>query len=178
MIKLERIIEKILNGFIIIAFSAMCFLVFLNVVLRYVFDTGLPASEEISRYLFVYIVFLGAILVAKDRLHFKVDLLVKVLPNKVQTLFNIVATLLVIGTLWLFFEGSVKMSILTAQSSSPVTGVPLAILYVIGVITASAMLVMTIYYLYYDLVRKKDETSQEKSEQITTADNTLGRRGK
>jgi TRAP-type transport system small permease protein len=157
MNKLNYFIQKVLNAFIIIAFSVMCILVFLNVVLRYVFSTGLTSAEEISRYLFVYIVFLGAIIATKERMHFNVDLLVKILPQRVQMFLNILANLIVLTTLWLFFEGSVKMSILTARSASPVTGLPLAILYVVGIIASSSIFVMTIYYFYYDFIKQKDE---------------------
>ena len=40
--------------------GVMAIAVFVNVVLRYGFDSGIPASEELARLLFVWMVFIGA----------------------------------------------------------------------------------------------------------------------
>lgn len=43
-----------------VTLAVMAFAVFLNVVLRYGFGSGIAASEELSRLLFVWMVFIGA----------------------------------------------------------------------------------------------------------------------
>jgi hypothetical protein len=59
--------------------AAMVVLVFGNVVLRYVFNSGIAISEELSRWLFVWMVFLGAIVGLREHAHLGVDSFVKLL---------------------------------------------------------------------------------------------------
>ncbi len=58
----------------------MVVLVFGNVVLRYVFNSGIPISEELSRWLLVWLTFLGAIVALRQHAHLGVDTLVRALP--------------------------------------------------------------------------------------------------
>ena len=61
---LKKIIEgycQILNLLTAAALAVMVILVFGNVVMRYGFNSGITMSEELSRWLFVWLTFLGAI---------------------------------------------------------------------------------------------------------------------
>ena len=58
----------------------MVVLVFGNVVLRYVFNSGITISEELSRWLMVWLTFLGAIVALREHSHLGVDTLVRALP--------------------------------------------------------------------------------------------------
>lgn len=51
---------KLANTAMGLCLAVMASLVFLNVVLRYGFGSGIAASEELSRLLFVWMVFIGA----------------------------------------------------------------------------------------------------------------------
>lgn len=61
MNKISRILENSLNIIMATALAIMVVLVFGNVVLRYFFNSGITWSEEMSRYLFIWLTFLGAI---------------------------------------------------------------------------------------------------------------------
>jgi len=52
--------QRISNTLLALCLGVMALAVFVNVVLRYGFGSGLPASEELSRLLFVWMVFIGA----------------------------------------------------------------------------------------------------------------------
>ena len=54
----------------------MVVLVFGNVVLRYGFNSGITVSEELSRWLFVWLTFLGAIVALREHGHLGTDMLV------------------------------------------------------------------------------------------------------
>ena len=53
-------LQKILNSLMAACLAVMAISVFINVVLRYGFGSGIAASEELSRLLFVWMVFIGA----------------------------------------------------------------------------------------------------------------------
>jgi TRAP-type C4-dicarboxylate transport system permease small subunit len=56
--------------------ALMVVLVFGNVVLRYGFNSGITVSEELSRWLFVWMTFLGAVVAVKENAHLGTDMLV------------------------------------------------------------------------------------------------------
>jgi TRAP-type C4-dicarboxylate transport system permease small subunit len=76
------------------ALAVMVVLVFGNVVLRYGFNSGLTTSEELSRWLFVWLTFLGAIVAMKDGAHLGTDALVSRLPRRGQQVLFLVGHVL------------------------------------------------------------------------------------
>ncbi len=79
----------------------MTFIVLLGVFYRYALGDPLFWIEEVSRYLFAYIVFLGAALSTHRRGHMVVDALVKKLPHRVEEGWH-VAIDVVVATVLLF----------------------------------------------------------------------------
>ena len=80
---MSRVIEAyfhLLKGLIALCLAIMVVLVFGNVVLRYAFNSGITVSEEVSRWLFVWLTFLGAIVALKEHGHLGSDMLVSRLP--------------------------------------------------------------------------------------------------
>ena len=67
----------LLRAVIAVLLAAMVVLVFGNVVLRYGFNSGIAVSEELSRWLFVWMMFLGAIVGLREHAHLGIDSLVK-----------------------------------------------------------------------------------------------------
>ena len=59
---LEKLI-KVVENVLIIMFAIMAVLVFGNVILRYGFNSGIVYSEEVSRFLFVWLTLIGALIV-------------------------------------------------------------------------------------------------------------------
>ena len=67
---------RLLDGLVALLLAAMVVLVFGNVLLRYTMNTGITVSEEASRWLFVWMTFLGAVVALKERAHLGTDMLV------------------------------------------------------------------------------------------------------
>ena len=83
--------EEILSG----TFMVLMFLTtFANVVARYFFNNSIQWAEEFSRYAFIWVVFLGAVVCTKHKRHIGIDSLVKALPAPVQPWVNLAADLL------------------------------------------------------------------------------------
>ncbi len=55
----------------------MVILVFGNVVLRYGFDSGITLSEELARWLFVWMTFLGAAVALREHQHLGTEFLIR-----------------------------------------------------------------------------------------------------
>lgn len=155
--KISTISNKLLNIAIAFSLAAMSLAVFGNVVLRYLFNSGLTWSEEMSRYLFVWMVFLGAIAALKDKMHLGVDIVVNALPKGLQKAVFVISNAIVLYLLWLVLDGSWKMTILNMNSTGPATGMPLSYLYGIGVISSIWMMSLIIVSVF-KAIRGKTES--------------------
>ena len=72
---------RALEVVMVLCMVVMLAMVFGNVMLRLLFNTGIDISEEIPRYAFVWMTFLGAIVGMRRRAHLGVDMLVQALPR-------------------------------------------------------------------------------------------------
>jgi len=73
-------LTRTLEVLMVLCLAVMLVMVFGNVVLRLFFNTGIDLSEEIPRFAFVWMTFLGAIVGMRRRAHLGVDILVQALP--------------------------------------------------------------------------------------------------
>ncbi|MGU0043574.1 TRAP transporter small permease subunit [Escherichia coli] len=53
--------KKILEAILAINLAVLSCIVFINIILRYGFQTSILSVDELSRYLFVWLTFIGAI---------------------------------------------------------------------------------------------------------------------
>jgi TRAP-type C4-dicarboxylate transport system permease small subunit len=127
---------KLLDGLIALALAIMVVLVFGNVVLRYAFNTGITMSEEVSRWLFVWLVFLGAISALKEHAHLGSDMLVSRLPRLGKKICLVLGQLLMLYITWLLFSGSLAQVKINIDVEAPVTGASVGIFYAAGVVFA------------------------------------------
>jgi TRAP-type transport system small permease protein len=116
--------------------GAMVVMVFGNVVLRYVFNSGIAVSEELSRWLFVWMTFLGAIVALKEHAHLGTDMLVSRLPRKGKVICLAASQVLMIGVTLMLFQGSLAQARINWDVEAPVTGAPMAVVYAAGVVFA------------------------------------------
>ena len=122
LLRVEKIVAAVL-----IAGIAVC--VFLQVLFRYVFESPLAWTDELSRYLQVWMVFIGAAIAADRLSHFHLDLLHQYLPRGALHYVDIgvlLATLAFTGVL-----GFYGMQILETvhRQLSPAIGVQMSYAY-------------------------------------------------
>ena len=119
---------KILVGSIM---TGATFLLFYNVVLRYVFHSGIAWAEEMTRYTLLWTVFVGAGVVAREGTHVSMEAFFNLWPAKLQRIGFLAINLFCIATIAaiLYFGiGIVRMVIETGQTSEAAF-VPMWIIY-------------------------------------------------
>ncbi|WJQ05814.1 TRAP transporter small permease [Geobacillus stearothermophilus] len=156
MKRLTKAVDNLLNITIALCLAFMSIFVFGNVVLRYGFNSGITWSEEMARFLFIWLTFLGAIVALKDNEHLGVEMFVKKLPPKLRKLAYVICNLLILYCLWLVLNGSWKMTLLNANSPAPATGISLSFVYGIGIIMSVWMGLILLFNLYKALFHKTD----------------------
>ena len=116
--------------------AVMVVMVFGNVVLRYAFDTGITVSEEVSRFIFVWLTFGGAILVFAEGGHIAMDTLTSRLPEGWQKIFGLVSSALVVLCCGFMLVGGWSQTLINLANVAPVSGIPKGALYFSAVLTA------------------------------------------
>lgn len=129
--------------------GVMALAVFVNVVLRYGFGSGIPASEELSRLLFVWMVFLGATAAYPAGEHMAFTSLVGMLKTRPAALaaMTVLIRLLVILACVLVGWGAWQQVIVGLGSRSVVLGYPTALLPLPALLACSAIGVMALVEL-------------------------------
>ncbi len=136
MSKIVQAYFTLLKFIIVACLVAMVVMVFANVVMRYAFNTGLPVSEELARWCFVWLTFLGSILVLHERSHLGVDIVIQALKPGLRKLCLILASLLMIYATWLILIGSWEQTIVNMDASAPATGLSQGWFFGVGVVFA------------------------------------------
>lgn len=101
-----KIFDHLEEWIVALLLAAMTFLTFVQVVLRYVFNSGFTWALELTTVLFAFMIFLGISFGARVGAHIGVDALVKIMPSKMRHLVSILATLLCILYAGMVFYGS------------------------------------------------------------------------
>ncbi|MHB1123337.1 MAG: TRAP transporter small permease [Ramlibacter sp.] len=139
---------KLLELLVVVSLVAMVIMVFGNVVLRYAFNSGILVSEEMSRYCFIWLTYIGAMIAMRERGHLGVDTLVKHLPvaGKKACLFVSEGLMLLCNVL--FFVGTWKMHELQMSNVSPVVGISMIWIYGIGYVVGVVMALFNLHVLW------------------------------
>ncbi|KAF0668770.1 2,3-diketo-L-gulonate TRAP transporter permease, partial [Salmonella enterica subsp. enterica serovar Worthington str. BCH-7253] len=69
--------KRVLEGILAVLIAVLSCIVFINVILRYGFESSILSVDELSRYLFVWLTFIGAIVAFMDNAHVQVTFVVE-----------------------------------------------------------------------------------------------------
>ncbi len=94
-----------------IGLAAMTLLVFASIILRYCFNISFRWSDELTRYIFIYIVFLGIAVAYRHGDHVVIQIATNLLPERLRTwlavpihaITGLLMLILGIAGLWLTF---------------------------------------------------------------------------
>lgn len=173
---------KLLKALIALFLAIMVVLVFGNVVLRYGFNSGITVSEEVSRWLFVWLTFLGAIVAMREHGHLGVDSLVKHLPNWAKRACLIVSQILMLYATWLLAEGSWQQTLINWDVAAPASGLSTGWFYGVGIVFGVSTGLILLVQLYKAVTgRLSDEElimvkESEEQEELESLQHELGER--
>ena len=130
--KLFKFIEILMA----IMLGGMVTLVLMNVILRYFFNSGITWSEEMSRYLFFWLIFLGAIGAMRDNSHLGIDIVIRRLSPGVQKVVYLIGQILIFVIMLMLAKGSYDLTMLNLNSKASATNLPLSFIYGTGIFTS------------------------------------------
>ena len=92
--KLEVSIYQICKWTAFLLMTALLLLVSLQVLSRYFLSSPTTWTSEVSRFCFIWIAFLGTIIVFREREHLNIDILLVMFPNKVKSGVDVLVSLM------------------------------------------------------------------------------------
>ena len=137
-----------IDALLAILLAAMVLMVLGNVVLRYVFNSGIVVSEELSRFCFVWLTFIGAIAAMRDGTHLGMDNVVARLPRSGQLACLAASQVLIIGCCAMLLHGTWRQHEFSASTVAPVTGMSLIWIYGMGYVCGLAIGVQSLHTLW------------------------------
>jgi TRAP-type C4-dicarboxylate transport system permease small subunit len=121
--------ENLLNGVNAFFLLVMVLVILLQVIARYAFNHALPWPEELGRFLFAWIVFLGTASVIQADEMLNLDLVYRYLPKRAAAVLKLVVSLIVFVFLLVMCKGGYELMIRQASQRSVGLEVPMGIVY-------------------------------------------------
>jgi TRAP-type transport system small permease protein len=137
--RIERLAVRVVEVVLVLLLAGMVVMVFANVVLRYGFNSGLNISEEMSRYFFVWLTFIGAILAFRDHAHVGVETFVRLLGPRGRIVCVALSNLIIVICCVVLVWGTWKQHAINASMTAPVVG--LSMIWVFGVTYLTGILI-------------------------------------
>ena len=126
----------------------MVLMVLGNVVLRYAFNSGIGVSEELSRFFFVWLTFIGAIVAMNDGTHLGMDNLVSKLSRRGKLACLTICQGLILLCCGMLFWGTWRQHEVNATTMAPVTGLSMIWVFGVGYLTSAGIAVHAVHKLW------------------------------
>ncbi|MDO4279865.1 MAG: TRAP transporter small permease [Lachnoclostridium edouardi] len=131
MKKLDHLLDTYETASFVLLLSAMTFVVFIQVICRYILQASLPWSEEVSRYCMIYTVFIGVGAGLKAGTHTGVDALITVLPSFIRWWVIMIEKVLcfALSAVFLVLSTEVVVKLFQSGQKSATLFIPIAFAY-------------------------------------------------
>lgn len=146
--RLLRGLDRALDAATIALLAVLLTVVGAQVFARYVLNRSLFWSEELARYLFVYLVFLGAAIGLGRRRHIQVSVVAERLPARWRRAVAGVVELLLLGFVGTVFWQSLRLMRLVWTVPTAALLIPWSVVYLGISLGMGVMLVMQVARLW------------------------------
>lgn len=158
---LKKLDENLEMYICIVLMSVMTILIFLQVVMRYVFQNSLTWSEEMARYIFIWLVYFGISYGARIRKHIKIEAALRLFPKKVRPIIVIIGDILfLVFAIYIVYGGGILvLKQFKLGQLSPAMHIPMWFLYsapVVGFLFTAVRQIQAIIYRIGKLVRGEE----------------------
>jgi TRAP-type transport system small permease protein len=158
---------RILDIGIAVFLGLMVVMVFGNVVLRYGFNSGIAISEELSRWLFVWVTFMGAVVALKERAHLGTDMLTSRIGLAGKKFCLALSFILMLFLCGVIFKGAWEQAKINYSSTSAAMEVSMAIFFASGLmfsVLGGLIIVRDLYRLLTGSMSVEEISASRESE--------------
>lgn len=157
---IKKIITRFEEFFAIAALGVMVCVMLLQVLSRYLFNAPLIWSEELTRYLFVWVTFIGAGYGVQKHLHIEMGLLFEKFPIGAQKVVQVLINLLSMVCYGYMIPYGWKFTISQHAIAATATGVPMSFVYAAVPIGCTLVVIRLIIQTFNVITDKVEEREQ------------------
>jgi len=155
MTAVQRLVQRLnrpVEIVVIVQFAVLVVVVTAAVFARYVLNDSIVWAEELSRYLFVWVSFLGGGLGVGRNIHVGIDSLVMLLPERLKLAVQIATELMVVAfTLVLVWVG-IQFTAFGMRTDALLLPIPMGYVYLAAPAGGVVMLVNVLAHLHAHVV--------------------------
>lgn len=162
--KLKYIYDQLEQTLIVFFFAVLILTVFIQIISRVIFNAPLMYTEELSRYLFIWIVFLGMSYITKIRSNVCIEIFTNKLKEKGKRIFDIIVNIVSIAVFIFIFFWSVEFVKFQWINPAPAMRFSQGIVYlicpvamVLSAVRSIALIVEDIKVISLKTVRESEE---------------------
>jgi TRAP-type C4-dicarboxylate transport system permease small subunit len=145
--------------FLMTCFSVIGLVLFFQVLLRYCLDYPLTWSEELARYLLVWITFFGINYGIRRHKHIEMEYFFNKLPERLQTGIALLTNIMILLMMWKIFGSTLRFVSAQMRIGSSAMQISMGIVYIaipLGFLTSSISILMNAYTLTRRAVLKRN----------------------
>ncbi|MCM3762069.1 TRAP transporter small permease [Alkalihalobacillus oceani] len=159
MKKLGKVIDHLEEYFSFFSLIFASLLIFVQVVLRYVFNYSLYWSEEVARYLIIWFIFIGSSIAVREKAHATVDLLLVYLPPRFKRILSILGSVIAIIFFVLIFQSGIQTieNVMQFNNVTPALGIPMYMPYLAIPVGSTLMILRFIQLIIAELRGFQDD---------------------
>jgi TRAP-type C4-dicarboxylate transport system permease small subunit len=147
-LRLARLAAHLVDALLATLLLAMVAMVFGNVVLRYVFNSGIVVSEELSRFCFVWLTFIGGVVAVHERTHLGMDNVVSKLTRRGQLACLAASQVLIVVCCAVLLWGTWRQHEINATTAAPVTGLSMIWIFGLGYFVGGCIVLLALRELW------------------------------
>jgi TRAP-type C4-dicarboxylate transport system permease small subunit len=148
LVKLKHLFDKAIDYITIVLLVVLTYVCFHQVVARYVFSSPPSWTEEVSRYLFIWVTFLGAAIAFRTSAHLGLDFFVERFPVKLRRTSIIVINLILIAALCIICFKGIETVMAVEKQLSPALRIPMTYPYLAIPVGSFLMLMEIVWNLF------------------------------
>jgi TRAP-type C4-dicarboxylate transport system permease small subunit len=135
----ERTIARVVRWIVIFLMLVMTVTVFTQILFRYVFNIPLGWSEEMARFAFVWVSFIGASALMQVREHINVTVFTDLFPPRLRAAATLLANLCALLCVYFFLVGGIDLTRNEWGQLAPAMQIPMGWVYIVIPISAALM---------------------------------------
>ena len=142
LLSIESALFKFFVWIVYVIYTVIIITTFISVFFRYILNDSLVWAEELGRYLFIWLTFIGSAIALKDGLHIGLDLLSNSLPPKLKNLLEGFITCLISVFLVFTINASITVIEVAMRQRSSALEIPMGLVF-LAIPTGCSLMLLT-----------------------------------
>lgn len=155
-----KIINRVTEGFSAILLFGMVVLIFLQIVSRLLLESSFPWTEEVARFMMIWLTFLGTAFAFQYGAHIGVEFFVEKFPKMLRAIVQVIVGIICLSFFVLLIVKGYELASGALVQTSPALNVPMGYVYSVIPISGVLMSLNLIDVTIKTLLKKNGELKE------------------